>query len=101
MQTQLQFVIEPDHPSLVGHFPGQPIIPGVVVLDHTLALLLRDRPGRRVSALQEVKFLAPVLPGDAVTIDIVDMGPDRVIFIGQVEQRTVLRGRAQLDMTAA
>ena len=31
------FRIAADHPCLPGHFPGQPVVPGVVVLDRVLA----------------------------------------------------------------
>jgi 3-hydroxyacyl-[acyl-carrier-protein] dehydratase len=31
--------ISADHPSLPGHFPGTPIVPGVVILDEILAAL--------------------------------------------------------------
>jgi 3-hydroxymyristoyl/3-hydroxydecanoyl-(acyl carrier protein) dehydratase len=97
MRADLAFTIEPNHPSLAGHFPGRPIVPGVVILDRILCLLLGDRPGQRVSTLREVKLLAPVLPGDAVTIEIVDSLGSRVTFIGKVGQLTVLRGQVQLD----
>jgi 3-hydroxymyristoyl/3-hydroxydecanoyl-(acyl carrier protein) dehydratase len=100
MPPEPQFTIQPDHPSLAGHFPGRPIVPGVVVLDQALALLLRDRPGQCVAALREVKFLSPVIPGEAVTIEIVEMLPDRLTFIGKVEGRAVFRARAELDVTA-
>ena len=93
-------MIEPDHPSLAGHFPGRPVVPGVVVLDQTIALILRDRPNRSVIALREVKFLSPVLPGDVVTIVIVATLPDRVTFSGKVGNRLVIRGEAQLDVAA-
>jgi 3-hydroxymyristoyl/3-hydroxydecanoyl-(acyl carrier protein) dehydratase len=96
----MKFTIEPNHPSLAGHFPGRRIVPGVVVLDQVLGLLLRDRPGQRVSTLREVKLLAPVLPGETVAIEIVHSLPDCVTFIGKVGQVTVLRGRVQLDITA-
>ena len=33
----MDFSIAPDHPALEGHFPGQPIVPAVVILDAVLA----------------------------------------------------------------
>lgn len=93
-----QFVIEPAHPSIAGHFPGRPIVPGVVILDRTIALLERKLPGRRVVILREVKFLSPVIPGDPVTIEFVEKLPGRVTFVGSVGRRPVCRGRAELDV---
>ena len=93
-----QFVIEPGHPSIAGHFPGRPIVPGVVILDRTIALLERKLPGRRVVILREVKFLSPVIPGDPVTIEFVEKLPGRVTFVGSVRRRPVCRGRAELDV---
>ena len=56
------FTILPDHPSLPGHFPGHPIVPGVVLLDHVAALL------GPVTGLPRAKFLRPVHPGDVVEV---------------------------------
>jgi 3-hydroxymyristoyl/3-hydroxydecanoyl-(acyl carrier protein) dehydratase len=100
MGSEALFVIEPNHPSLAGHFPGRPVVPGVVVLDQTIAVILRDRPNQFVTALREVKFLSPVIPGDAVTVEILATLPDRVTFIGKVGQRPVIRGQAHLDVAA-
>jgi hypothetical protein len=63
IETRLS--ISPDHPALPGHFPGQPVVPGVVLLDHlieaTEAALARPV---HVTGLPQVKFLAPLLPGE-------------------------------------
>ena len=100
MRPELQFIIAPDHPSIAGHFPGRPVVPGIVLLNEAIALLLRNWPGRHVAALREVKFLSPVIPGDAVTIDVIEMAPDRMSFVGRVGQQGVFRARVELDVAA-
>lgn len=61
--------IAPGHPALAGHFPGMPVVPGVVLLDHALqaigAALGADLSACRIAS---VKFLSPVLPGQAVEV---------------------------------
>lgn len=61
--------IRTDHPSFAGHFPGNPIVPGVVLLDEALQAiglaLGKDLSACRIIA---VKFLSPVRPGEALTV---------------------------------
>ena len=40
----MQFIISADHPSLPGHFPGHPIVPGVVLLDRVLEAIETGHP---------------------------------------------------------
>lgn len=56
-----RFRITADHPALPGHFPGRPVVPGVVVLDRIAAAIEREH-GTRIASLPQVKFLAPLLP---------------------------------------
>jgi 3-hydroxyacyl-[acyl-carrier-protein] dehydratase len=54
-----------DHPALAGHFPGRPIMPGVVLLDQ--AILFAERLlGYPVAEWQigSAKFFSPVVPGE-------------------------------------
>lgn len=55
------FHVPADHPCLAGHFPGNPVVPGVVVLDQVAAALARCEGGSLVG-FSQVKFVAPLLP---------------------------------------
>jgi 3-hydroxyacyl-[acyl-carrier-protein] dehydratase len=55
--------IAASHPALPGHFPSQPIAPGVLLLDLVLEHAGRWRGAPlRIAALPQVKFAAPLLP---------------------------------------
>ena len=55
--------IATNHPALPGHFPGHPVVPGVVLLDAVVEALPRHAGGEvRVNGFPAVKFLAPLLP---------------------------------------
>ena len=62
--------IPPDHPAFAGHFPGTPIVPGVVLLDEVIHAISLDT-GLAATAWQisAVKFLSPLTPNEAATIE--------------------------------
>ena len=64
-----KFHIAPDHPALPGHFPGNPVVPGVVLLDHIVAAIERAW-GLRVGGFPQVKFLLPLGPVQSVELAI-------------------------------
>lgn len=64
----MQFSIAHDHPSLPGHFPGRPLVPGVVVLDHVLAAIESAHGPLDGLRLPQVKFARPLLPGQEATV---------------------------------
>lgn len=93
------FAVAADHPSLPGHFPGRPIVPGVVLLDHVLELVLG--PGRRATALAGVKFTAAVCPGETIEVSAAQhrAGPDsgRIGFVALRAGQPVLRGAVAFE----
>ncbi|MEO6352085.1 MAG: hypothetical protein ABIO19_13310 [Burkholderiaceae bacterium] len=68
-QSLNQLQIASDHPAFAGHFPGQPIVPGVVLLDETLHAI-GDAIGIDLSScrINSVKFLSPARPGEPVSV---------------------------------
>ena len=55
-----------------GHFPGLPILPGVVLIDWIVRLAAtRDRAVRAMTSIDQLKFMAPVPPGAVVSLRIV------------------------------
>ncbi len=92
-----RFQIGPDHPCLAGHFPGRPVVPGVVLLDEALALLLAAAPGLRVAGLPAIRFLRPVLSGEDVeVVHEVPVAPGRVGFACRTAGQDAVRGTALL-----
>ena len=87
-----------DHPSLPGHFPGTPIVPGMVILDEILAALTEWRGGSHVAAIRAVKFLAPLKPQQPFTICLSagQDAEDEVDFSCRVDDRVIVEGRLQV-----
>ena len=59
----------PDHPAFRGHFPGQPVLAGVIQLDWAMQLAeLQLGLGQRAAADLQVKYRRILPPGRAVTL---------------------------------
>jgi 3-hydroxyacyl-[acyl-carrier-protein] dehydratase len=57
------------HPSLPGHFPGSPVVAGVILLDRVAALLEREGLGV-MCRIPSVKFRSPLLPEETAELHI-------------------------------
>jgi 3-hydroxymyristoyl/3-hydroxydecanoyl-(acyl carrier protein) dehydratase len=63
------------HPSLPGHFPGRPLVPGVLLLDEVLnAAELWLHGAVRVRSLRQAKFTAPLLPDQSADLQLTLQG---------------------------
>jgi 3-hydroxymyristoyl/3-hydroxydecanoyl-(acyl carrier protein) dehydratase len=86
----VRLCIAPEHPALPGHFPGNPLVPGVVVLERVTAALKAWR-GAAVGKL-DAKFVQPLRPGEEATIAL-DGDGARVRFeVTRADGRVLARG---------
>ena len=80
MTYEAQCQIQSDHPCLVGHFPGNPIVPGVVILDEIFYALSTWKNNCLIEQISTVKFLAPIKPGQPFIITLTESKAKRIEF---------------------
>jgi 3-hydroxymyristoyl/3-hydroxydecanoyl-(acyl carrier protein) dehydratase len=69
-----RFVVDVGDPALDGHFPGRPIVPGVVLLARVQAAIEAAHGPLPALRLPQAKFMRPLLPEEAATIELVQAG---------------------------
>ncbi len=88
--TVTRFVLPADHPALPGHFPGRPVVPGVLLLDAVLQAA--SEAGEASRRILRAKFAAPVAPGAEVEIRFETRASGRTGFTCRCGDTTVLLG---------
>jgi len=73
-------MISADHPSLPGHFPGNPIVPAVVILDEVSGALREWRETAKLKEIVSAKFLSPLLPDKPFTVRLTQKSEQRIRF---------------------
>lgn len=102
MTFEVRHVFRADHPSLEGHFPGTPLVPGVVILDEVLEAVAQWRENSQLIGIPMVKFLAPLQPERpfVICLSANDERSHKVNFCCRVEDRIIVEGRLELACRA-
>jgi 3-hydroxymyristoyl/3-hydroxydecanoyl-(acyl carrier protein) dehydratase len=101
--TRARGVVDAADPVLRGHFPGRPIYPGVALLGRVLAAWehATGTPGR-IAAVEQLRFRAPLAPGDAFEITLLAAGrAGWTRFTIESAGRRVAEGRVALAPLSA
>jgi 3-hydroxyacyl-[acyl-carrier-protein] dehydratase len=94
--TEQTWRVPTDHPAFEGHFPGNPIVPGVVLLDQ--AVLFAQMLGSNSDGnwhVSQVKFLSPCGPGDELVFAFHDGVRGGLAFEVRCAGREVASGSLQ------
>jgi beta-hydroxyacyl-ACP dehydratase FabZ len=87
-----------NEPFFMGHFPGEPIMPGVLIIEALAqtgaVLMLHDMPNRDeklvlFTGIDKARFRRPVVPGDQLIL--------KVEVVNSRSNACKLRGYAEVD----
>ncbi|WP_434514614.1 hypothetical protein AB6Q56_19120 [Dechloromonas sp. ARDL1] len=92
-EAEFHWTVPADHPAFPGHFPGRPIVPGVVLLDRAI-LFAEEMLGRPGLAWQigNAKFFSPVAPEEALTFALVQKPSGAIALAVRATNREVATG---------
>ena len=88
--------IDAGHPVFPGHFPGHPLVPGVVLLQH-VAQALHAWRGQRMIRVLETKFMAPLLPEETATVRLTDMATGDTKIRFEIRRGEVVLARGVIE----
>ena len=93
MRHEVERSISPNHPALAGHFPGNPVVPGVVILNELVRVTEAwlHWTGEPIS-VASVKFMRLLRPGEPFTLLLERLSENRVSFAVLREQARIVAG---------
>ncbi len=86
-----------DHPTAAGHFPGNPIIPGALLLDEVVRLVAGPAEDGAL-VIRTAKFFHPVRPGDEIVVRWEPRAAGEIGFECRLVQRETLAAAGTIEI---
>jgi 3-hydroxymyristoyl/3-hydroxydecanoyl-(acyl carrier protein) dehydratase len=96
MMGVIDLRVAASHPSLPGHFPENPLVPGVVILDLVAETILARHPDSRIGGFPQVKFLSLLAPETGFQLTWTERPDGQIDFYCDAGSRRLVEGRMQL-----
>ncbi|OQK16282.1 hypothetical protein AU255_14420 [Methyloprofundus sedimenti] len=92
LATKQHYRIPAAHPCFAGHFPDNPIVPGVILLNYVQQQLLAVFRHDRICTLTQAKFLHPLLPDQDFTVSLTQSSANNIKFTCTRDKETLVTG---------
>lgn len=99
MSNCVELRVVASHPCLQGHFPGNPVVPGVVILDLVAEHILARYSDGRIGGFPQVKFLSPLFPETRFQLTWTERPDKQIDFYCGIGNRRLAQGRIQMEAT--
>lgn len=101
MGFERMVTIGTDHPSLAGHFPGHPVVPGVVMLGEIMdAIRAMTKENIEFVGMPSAKFMSPLKPGEPLSIKLDQPGDGTTEFTCTTGSRLIASGSLRYRLIA-
>lgn len=95
---QIPLIVPIQHPAIAGHFPGMPMVPAALLLDEIAHRLSRETD-LDINTAKQVRFIAPLEPGQQLDVRYQQKSPAEYRFIGTEKGSPVIKGVLNYTVT--